>query len=76
MVRRRKIRTLNKDRTVFMYTQYTAIREIKDRTVFMYTQYTNIIRNDGILCRKENHMIWIKLHAFYDFIWRRRYPHI
>ena len=40
MVRRRKIRTLNKDRTVFMYTQYTAIREIKDHTVFMYIQYT------------------------------------
>ena len=47
------MRTLNKDRTVFMYTQYTAIREIKDRTVFMYIQYTvkyEIIRNDGILC--------------------------
>ena len=23
-----------------MYTQYTAVREIKDRTVFMYIQYT------------------------------------
>ena len=46
-----------------MYTQYTAVREIKDRTVFMYTQYT-------IRFGDTNYSFESGFYDFYDFIWR------